>query len=72
MKPSLCHFAGWGIIQGDGIDIHMLAKIMDAVLASGYSAEVRPPSPMPYAQSQGLQCGGVPAIPQHCSASSPT
>lgn len=30
---------GWGVIQGDGINIHMLAKIMDAVLDKGFSAE---------------------------------
>ncbi len=29
-----------GAIQGDGINIYMLAKVLDAVLEAGYSAEV--------------------------------
>ena len=32
--------AGWGVLQGDGINIHTLEKIQDAVLDKGYSAEV--------------------------------
>jgi hypothetical protein len=31
---------GCGVIQGDGINITTLGKIMDAVLDAGYSAEV--------------------------------
>lgn len=31
---------GCGVIQGDGINVTMLAKIMDAVLDAGFSAEV--------------------------------
>ena len=30
------------MIQGDGINIHTLQKILDAVLDNGFSAEVRP------------------------------
>ena len=29
------------MLQGDGINIHTLKKILDAVLENGYSAEVR-------------------------------
>jgi hypothetical protein len=32
---------GCGVIQGDGINITTLGKIMDAVIEAGYSAEVR-------------------------------
>ena len=49
--------AGWGVIQGDGINVHAMADILDAVLAAGYSAEARlaarqprrPPAPRPVA-----------------------
>ena len=30
-----------GVIQGDGIDIYKLAEVLEAVLAAGFSAEVR-------------------------------
>lgn len=30
---------GWGVIQGDGINIHSLQKILAAVLEKGFSAE---------------------------------
>lgn len=30
----------WGVIQGDGINTAMLAKILEAVLEAGFSAEV--------------------------------
>lgn len=29
-----------GVIQGDGINIYMLAQVLEAVLEAGYSAEV--------------------------------
>lgn len=31
---------GAGVIQGDGINVKTLGKILDAVLAEGYSAQV--------------------------------
>lgn len=38
---------GWGVIQGDGINIATLGHIMDAVLDAGFSAEVSPRVPGP-------------------------
>ena len=46
------------MLQGDGINIHTLQKILDAVLDKGYSAEVRPTSYFwrPIKAEGGLAC----------------
>ncbi len=42
---------GCGVIQGDGISIEMLDNILQAVMAKGYSAQVRLLSDMPWKPS---------------------
>ena len=49
---------GAGVIQGDGINLASLSKILSAVLEAGYSAEVRPAPP-----SSESACPAVPPCP---------
>jgi len=45
---------GCGVIQGDGISIEMLDNILQAVMAKGYSAQVRLLSDMPWKPSSPI------------------
>ena len=57
---------GAGVIQGDGINLASLSKILSAVLEAGYSAEVRPAPPC-----SESACPAVPPCPRMTLSDTP-
>ena len=54
---------GCGVIQGDGISIEMLDNILQAVMAKGYSAQVRLLSKMPWQLSLPVDSDKLTSLP---------